>query len=248
MSCETGSIRANISANGQFVLLPVGGYGSLGIDVRGTFVGTLTFQASINGEDWLSLPALPIGTTTNAAVVTTTTTVGAWLATVAGISQVRVIFTAYTSGSAIVTIRAEDDPSMVYNLSNGAAAGQTVTGTVTANEGTPQTGTAYSLVTAATTNGANIKATAGNLFEIAVSNVTAATIFVKFYNKATAPTVGTDVPIITIPVTAGQTIALEFGRLGKRFALGIGIAVTAAAAATDTTVVTAGAQISGTYI
>ena len=180
--------------------------------------------------------------------MTTTTTVGAWLATVAGISQVRVIFTAYTSGSAIVTIRAEDDPSMVYNLSNGAAAGQTVTGTVTANEGTPQTGTAYSLVTAATTNGANIKATAGNLFEIAVSNVTAATIFVKFYNKATAPTVGTDVPIITIPVTAGQTIALEFGRLGKRFALGIGIAVTAAAAATDTTVVTAGAQISGTYI
>jgi len=119
--------------------------------------------------------------------------------------------------------------------------------TVTANEGTPVSGTQYNVVTAASTNGALIKSTAGNFMEISISNLTAATIYVKLYNKATAPTVGTDVPVLTIPVSAGAFSAFQFGRFGKRFPTGIGIAVTGAAAATDTTVIAAGAQINGTY-
>lgn len=114
---------------------------------------------------------------------------------------------------------------------------------------TPQTGgSQYSLTTAAATNTAVVKSSAGCLYEISISNPTATAIFVKLYNKTTAPTVGTDIPILTISVPAGTEKVLEFGALGKRFATGIGIATTAAAAATDTAVAVAGVQIHGTFI
>jgi hypothetical protein len=120
--------------------------------------------------------------------------------------------------------------------------------TLTANEGTPNAGTDYAMVSAATTNGASVKATAGNLFELSLFNVTAATVYLKLYNKTSAPTVGTDVPIMTIPVAAGALYSAEFGRLGKRFSTGIALAITGAAVATDTTAVAAGAQLAATYV
>ena len=125
---------------------------------------------------------------------------------------------------------------------------QSVSGTVTANEGTPNAGTAYNLTSAATTNAASVKASAGSLFEMSLFNATAATVYLKLYNKASAPTVGTDVPIMTIPVAAGAVWSAEFGRIGKRFSTGIALAITGAAAATDTTAIAAGAQVSGSYV
>lgn len=124
---------------------------------------------------------------------------------------------------------------------------QTVSGTVTANEGAPVAGTGQTLTSAATTNATSVKASAGNLMEASIFNATAATIYLKFYNKASAPTVGTDVPIMTIPVVAGALWAAEFGRFGKRFTTGIALAITGAAVATDTTAVAVGAQLSLTY-
>lgn len=112
---------------------------------------------------------------------------------------------------------------------------------------TPVAATAYSVVTAASTNAAAIKASAGNLFELTVSNVTATAAYVKLFNKASAPTVGTDVPLFTVPVPANSTVSAEYGALGKRFAAGIAISVTGAIAATDTTNAVAGVQISATY-
>ena len=118
---------------------------------------------------------------------------------------------------------------------------------VNSSEVATMASTAYAAVTAATTNAAVVKSTSGNVFAAVVSNPTAAAINVKLYNKATTPTVGTDVPLMTIPVAAGAHVALEYGRLGLRFGSGIGIAVTAAMAATDTTAVTAGAQVLLSY-
>lgn len=127
-----------------------------------------------------------------------------------------------------------------------------VTGTVTANWGTLTTGTTYNVVTAASTNAAAVKASAGSIYEITISNTTATAAYVKLYNKTTAPTVGTDIPVLTIPVPASAanagTVNMSFGLVGKRFATGIAIAVTAAAAATDTASTVAGIQINATYI
>jgi hypothetical protein len=68
---------------------------------------------------------------------------------------------------------------------------------------------------------------------------------VKLYNKATAPTVGTDVPAMIIPVPAAVAgvpgvATLPVGFNGFRFALGLGLAITGAVADNDTTAVAAG--------
>ena len=108
--------------------------------------------------------------------------------------------------------------------------------------------TPATLVSAATTNATVVKASAGTLFTAAISNTTAATIYVKLYNKATAPTVGTDIPVLTLTVVVGDTVSPQFGRLGVRFTAGIALAITGVAAATDTTAVAAGAQVFISYV
>ena len=118
---------------------------------------------------------------------------------------------------------------------------------VNANEAATLSPSTYSAVTAATTNGAAVRTSAGTLWSVSVANTTAATAFIKLYNKASAPTVGTDVPVITIPVAAGEYKTVDYGRLGMRFGTGIAVAVTGAMGATDTTAVAAGAQVMLSY-
>jgi len=51
---------------------------------------------------------------------------------------------------------------------------------------------------AATTNATSAKASAGEVHVILATNTTATVKYLKLYNKASAPTVGTDTPILTI--------------------------------------------------
>lgn len=95
------------------------------------------------------------------------------------------------------------------------------------------------ILSAATTNATSVKATAGQVYVIHISNHAAAARFVKLYDMAAAPTVGTSVPVETYGVPAGQTFRVDFGNLGNPFAAGIGVAITGAAADTDTTVTAA---------
>lgn len=104
---------------------------------------------------------------------------------------------------------------------------------------TPFTPTESFINSAATTNATSIKASAGTVYGIVASNAGAAAAFVKFYNKASAPTVGTDVPVFTICLNASATLNLDMGALGHRFSTGIALAITNLVADTDTTAVAA---------
>lgn len=122
----------------------------------------------------------------------------------------------------------------------------TASGTVIANQGTLVTPTAFALTAAATTNATSVKATAGTLYGIQCSNPSASIKYLKLYNKASAPTVGTDVPVMTIavpPQNTGTPTAFSLvigGVVGYRFATGIALATTGNMADTDTTGVAAG--------
>lgn len=130
----------------------------------------------------------------------------------------------------------------------GTIAGVTLVSTVNAvtTAGTPAAPSApYFLNSLATTNGALIITGTSGLQAFYASNTGATAAFVKLYNKATAPTVGTDVPEMVIPVPAAVagvpgSVEITPGFNGYRFALGLGIAVTGAAADADTTAVAAG--------
>jgi|SanBayMetagenome_1026888.scaffolds.fasta_scaffold00146_8 hypothetical protein len=115
----------------------------------------------------------------------------------------------------------------------------TTVSTVT-TAGTPTAPTAYFLNSAAGTNGALIAAGSIGVQAFFANNVGASDAFVKLYNKATAPTVGTDVPEMVIKVPAGGQVEVSPGFNGYRFGLGLGIAITGLSADTDTTAVAAG--------
>jgi hypothetical protein len=122
----------------------------------------------------------------------------------------------------------------------GTLTGVTTVTTVT-TAGTPAVpATPYFVNSAASTNGALILTGTSGLQAFFASNTGASDAFVKLYNKATAPTVGTDVPEMVIKVPATGQVELTPGFQGYRFALGLGIAITGLAADTDTTAVAAG--------
>lgn len=94
------------------------------------------------------------------------------------------------------------------------------------------------LVVAATTNATSVKGSAGNVYGWTISNKSAAVQFFKLFNKATAPTTGTDTPVITVAVPALSTVSQNFDK-GISFATGIGFAYTNLIADLDNTVVVA---------
>lgn len=63
------------------------------------------------------------------------------------------------------------------------------------------------------------------LFGYYLSNKSSSPIHVKFYNKATAPEVGTDIPVLTLAIPAASAANQEFLG-GIPFALGLGIGCT----------------------
>lgn len=92
---------------------------------------------------------------------------------------------------------------------------------------------AHHLISAATTNATSVKASVGVINDIQVSNASASPRYFKLYNKASAPTVGTDTPVKTILVPAGDTVALSFAPHGLRLTSGIAYALTTGIAVAD---------------
>jgi hypothetical protein len=84
-----------------------------------------------------------------------------------------------------------------------------------------------------------LKASAGNIGQIDIFNSNDEARYFKLYNKASAPTVGTDTPVWTIPLLPGTGFSATFA-YGKSFATGIAYAITSGLADTDTGVVEAG--------
>lgn len=93
------------------------------------------------------------------------------------------------------------------------------------------------LSAAATTNATSVKNAAGDLFRIRGYNAKASAIFLKLYNKASAPTVGTDTPVATYRLEASGPFEVRFDPL--YFSTGIAYAITGAAADADTTALVA---------
>jgi hypothetical protein len=134
--------------------------------------------------------------------------------------------------------------SVPVQVTGGNIAVSSVTAVVAA--GTPTVpATPYFVNSLATTNGALILTGTSGLQAFYATNTGAAAAYVKLYNKATAPTVGTDVPEMIVPVPAAVggvpgAVELTPGFNAYRFALGLGIAITGGAADADTTAVAAG--------
>lgn len=92
---------------------------------------------------------------------------------------------------------------------------------------------------AASTNATVVKVGPGAVFHVSGYNANAAARYLKIYNKATAPTVGTDVPIHTEYLAPQAKFSISFPA-GLAFATGIGFGLTTGGADNDTAALTAG--------
>lgn len=91
---------------------------------------------------------------------------------------------------------------------------------------------------AATTNSTLIKTGPGEIEGFVLTNTSAAVKYVKLYDKATAPVVGTDIPILTIAIPVTSSIVLS-DRNRVEFENGLGLGITTLGLDTDTTAVVA---------
>lgn len=103
----------------------------------------------------------------------------------------------------------------------------------------------YFLNSTASTNINLIQSGHRALSGLYATNIGATVAYVKLYNKATAPVLATDVPVMIIPLAAAAAgmpgvYQISSCDVGYRFPLGIGIAITGGIADTDATAVAAG--------
>lgn len=90
-SCPTGCVDQDVSSQG-----------SVGIQITGTWVGTITFYGSVDNSTFVALNLIPLASST---ATSTATSNGVWNGSIAGLSTVRIKFSAYTSGTATVVFR-----------------------------------------------------------------------------------------------------------------------------------------------
>ena len=312
---------------------------TVGIQVTGTYTGALTVQGTIDGSNWIAIPAVRRLSTNASAATIASATQDIFTCQCAGFSAVRVSANAAVTGTAVVTMRVSSQPTeavvnaplptgantigalsanqsvncaqmngVAVTMGNGVAGtgvqrvcvasdntafpissistsvtpgtaatnlgkardsaiGATDTGVAilgvrrdTPTAETPAAGdyvvpqvsangeqwvltigapTTHHLISAASTNATSVKASAGTVNHIVVNNINAAVRYFKLYNKASAPTVGTDTPVLTLAIPAGGTVSLDLGSRGLRLGTGIAYALTTGITVADTGAVAA---------
>jgi hypothetical protein len=214
------------------------GYESLVVQITSAGSATTVIEGSHDGgTTWTTIIGQNLGALANA--VASAAAVGLYqYPCCAPLMRQRV--SVYTSGTVNVIPVLRDAPmEPVINITSVGSITQI--GQISAAVASNST-TLVRVKAAATTNATSVKTTAGNLYGGILSNTTASNLFVKFYNKASAPTVGTDTPYFTTMVPANGVIELNLvADIGVRFATGIAYAITGAVADSDTTAVTADA-------
>ena len=109
-SGTTLSGQGAIAALNAAVTVPITGVGALSFSITGTWVGTLSFQYSLDGLTWTA--DTPLNNVTG-SFASSATANGAFTAPVGSYKFYRIIATAYTSGSASVVYNASPKSNVV---------------------------------------------------------------------------------------------------------------------------------------
>jgi hypothetical protein len=237
---------------------------------------TYKIQASDDNTNWVDLQGTNnstgvVGTSFTQAAALTAGTAGPSVDyTVGAYTQIRVNVTAISGttpsaafGVGVQSMPYEATPAAIINGFDGTnyqrvktdTSGNILLGTTTNSIGlVRQTATTTSsgllvskILSAATTNATNIKASAGQIFGWHLVNTSSAVKYFRIYNLAVAPTVGTSSPSFVLPLPASGGAVMAINPIGMPMTTGISYAITGAAADLDATAVAANDVIGSVF-
>lgn len=198
------------------------------------------FFSSINGS----------GNLKNNGNVNMSANLGALLIVPVLLRYVRLRIQSAGSGTSTWAAKFQQENLLVYEADYNRADNVTVNSTPVQPSATlaliPATGT--KIISAATTNATLCASGNKGIVLLTLTNTGASAAYFKVYNKATAPTVGTDTPVWIYCIPAGQSISPPLPAFGLRSGtLGLGYAITGGAADADTTAVAANQVIGSIF-
>lgn len=117
--------KSTLQAAQDLVSVISAGYAGISFQITGTWTGTITFEATVDGFTWV---AFKVTNATNGASASTATSNGLYSAGCAGFRQARARMSAFTSGIAFVHVKTAGDAA-------AAAAASGSGGSVTIDDG-----------------------------------------------------------------------------------------------------------------
>jgi hypothetical protein len=210
-------------------------YKFISVQLVGTWVATVTFEGSNDNTTFY-----PIATTDPSSIET-----GSSTATTNRIVKIPILFqyvrarvSAYTSGTVSASAfghRDENSSGLVSTIGQVVLAPETTkkignVGLVA--DGTPNY---QKFISGAGLNATAVKGSPAKLTILNIVNGAATLRYFKIYNKASAPTVGTDIPLITITLPNGSSSFTLPAFIGIDFSVGLSFACTLGVADDDTT-------------
>jgi hypothetical protein len=112
--------------------------------------------------------------------------------------------------------------------------------------GTSGGSTPYHSVVSSGTNGTNVKASAGQVYDGVISNTSSSAVYFRFYDTSGTPTVGTTTTKRTIQVPGNGTVLFSWTN-GLKFTSGIAWGITTLIADNDTTAISSSVSIDFGY-
>jgi len=89
----------------DIISISVRGLAGVALQLSGTWTGTVTFEATVDGNTWVAFNMVPAASATPAS---TATAVGAWSANCGGYEAVRARFSTATSGTVRAVMQASE--------------------------------------------------------------------------------------------------------------------------------------------
>ena len=243
-------ISTNASASSATNIFSIDALYYSAITIQYTSVGsgnTVTYEGSNDNATWLAVLVNRGENAASTANTAFTVTASHEIFVPLKFRYFRARISTYGSGTvtAYYALKSGPEPMSTTIRSGGAAYGTGYTfGAIPLTQAGSTPSTAR-IMSAASTNGTSTKASAGQVYNVNLYN-SGTLAFIKFYNKASSPTVGSDTPVATYAIPASGRCDFSIP-LGLMFTTGIAYAITGGVADSDTTAVTLN-QVTGTFI
>jgi hypothetical protein len=216
--------------------LDVSQYKFISLQLTGNWVATISFQGSNDGGTFYPIvTSNPSGGLANGETSTTENR----LVKVPTIYRfVRIRATAYSSGiieGVAFGHRDENSSGLIAAIGPVTLNPETTKVIGTVNVADSPAETYEQVITAATTNATSVTTGATKLRTISLVNGVATLRFFKIYDKASAPTVGSDTPVMTLTMSPNAPSPFTLPNGGLSLSLGFAYAMTLGVANSDTT-------------